>query len=362
MNPVAAMTEPLRGTLETVPQHWRGLAAYLAKHGMQFELDPLPRQFAGGFANLNYLVRIDGTDAVLRRPPRGPLPPGAYDMEREFRILSRLWQHFPLAPRGLHLCQDSKIIGAPFQIVEYRRGISLRDSLPDSLVDAAGTAARLGETLIDTLVELHGIDPAQVGLESLGKPTGFLRRCVEGWVQRATIAVEGWGSTPTLQLIVELAHWLREHLVADGPTALLHNDFKLDNVLLDPVTLVPLAVLDWDQGTRGDGLLDLAILLSYWTQADDPPAMQRMAQMPTAQPGFLTRQQVAERYASKLDRPLDHFRFYRVLGQLRTAVIFQQLHVRWRRGETRDPRYAAFGTLAEGLLEFTRSIAHGEVF
>ena len=362
MSRVVAISEPLRTLHESVPQHWQRLADYLAEHGMQLETDPPPRQFAGGFANLNYLIRVDGEDAVLRRPPRGPLPPGAYDMEREFRILSRLWRGFPLAPRGLHLCGDVSIIGAPFQIVEFRRGISMRESLPDAVLGDAATGAKLGQTMIDVLIELHRVDPAQVGLADLGKPNGFLRRCIDGWLQRATVAVEGWGSTSAQQLIVEFAHWLREHQAADGPTTLLHNDFKLDNVLLDPLTFAPLAVLDWDQGTRGDGLLDLAILLSYWTERDDPPAMHRMAQMPTAQPGFPTRQQVAERYASALGRSLEQFQFYRVLGQLRTAVIFQQLHARWRRGETRDHRYASFGQLGEGLLEFARSIARGEVF
>jgi aminoglycoside phosphotransferase (APT) family kinase protein len=361
MSRVVALSEPLRTVYETVPQHWQQLAAYLAAHGMQLQTDPPPRQFAGGFANLNYLIQVDGKDAVLRRPPRGPLPAGAYDMEREFRILSRLWQKFPLAPRGLHLCQDAGIIGAQFQIVEFRPGISLRE-LPESVRGDTQLGEVLGQTMIDVLIELHRVDPSQVGLDSLGKPQGFLRRCIDGWVQRATVAVEGWGSPQTLQLIVELAQWLRERQVEDGATTLLHNDFKLDNLLLDPLTFTPLAVLDWDQGTRGDGLLDLAILLSYWTEHGDPPAMHRMGQMPTSQPGFPTRQQVAERYAIALGRSLEHFQFYRVLAQLRTAVVFQQLHARWRRGETRDHRYASFGQLAEGLLEFARAIARSEVF
>ena len=359
---VHAAAEPMRADIETVPQYWHGLAKYLAGVGMELDLDTPPQQFAGGFANLNYLIRVDGRPAVLRRPPKGPLPPGAYDMGREFRILARLWEVFPLAPRGLLLCEDVRIIGAAFQIVEYRDGISVRDTLPAPLADNPDVAQALGNTLIDTLIDLHRVDPAAVGLDSLGKPAGFLHRATEGWIKRASIAVEGWGTPTTLQLIVELAHWLRENRCSESGIALLHNDFKLDNVLLDPQTLTPRAVLDWDQGTRGDGLFDLAVLLSYWTQADDPPVMHQMAQMPTARPGFPTRQQVAERYISALNRDLSDFRFYRVLAQLRTAVIFQQLHVRWRRGETRDPRYEHFGEVGEGLLEFARSIARGDVF
>jgi aminoglycoside phosphotransferase (APT) family kinase protein len=357
-----AAAETMRAELETVPQYWPRLAEYLARIGMKLDLDSPPQQFAGGFANLNYLIQLDGRPAVLRRPPKGPLPAGAYDMSREFQILSRLWRQFPLAPRGLHLCEDTKVIGAPFQIVEYRTGISLRESLPESLAGNAAVGARLGNTLVDILIELHRVDPASVGLENLGKPTGFLRRATEGWIKRASVAVDGWGTPTTLQVIIELAHWLREHCVPDATSRLLHNDFKLDNVLLDPTSLTPLAVLDWDQGTRGDGLYDLAVLLSYWTEPTDPSAMHEMAQMPTTAAGFPTRQQVAERYASAVSQDLSNFRFHRVLAQLRTAVIFQQLHVRWRRGETRDSRYERFGKIGEELLLFARSIARGEVF
>jgi aminoglycoside phosphotransferase (APT) family kinase protein len=357
-----AAADTMRAEIETVPQYWLRLAEYLAGLDMQLDLDTPPQQFAGGFANLNYLIKLDGQPAVLRRPPKGPLPAGAYDMAREFQILSRLWQKFPLAPRGLHLCEDARVIGAPFQIVEYRTGISLRDSLPASLAGNATVGATLGNTLADILIELHRVDPASVGLETLGKPSGFLQRATEGWIKRASVAVDGWGTPTTLQVIIELAHWLREHCVPDASPQLLHNDFKLDNVLLDPVSLAPLAVLDWDQGTRGDGLFDLAVLLSYWTEPGDPAAMHQMAQMPTASTGFPSRQQVAERYALALGRDLSTFRFHRVLAQMRTAVIFQQLHVRWRRGETRDSRYERFGEIGEGLLLFARAIARGEVF
>lgn len=362
MSAVIEATAPLRTVSQTVPQDWRRVAAYLANHGLQLVSEPPPRQFASGFANLNFLIRVNDHDAVLRRPPAGPLPPGAYDMARESRILSRLWQRFALAPRALHLCEDVRVLGAPFQITEFRRGTAFRDRLPEAFTGDAAVGARLGHTLIDLLVELHRIDPAEVGLGDLGRPQGFLERAASSWIKRASIAVEGWGSPSTLQLIVELAHWLREHRVTDGPTVLLHNDFKLDNILLDPNTLEPLAILDWDQGTRGDGLFDLATLLSYWTEPGDPAALHLMAQMPTAQPGFPTRREAAERYARATGRDLEHFRFYRVLAQLKTAVIFQQLHARWRTGGTHDQRYAEFGKLAEGLLEFARAISRDEIF
>lgn len=352
----------LRTAADTVAQDWPALQRYLAQHGLHFAAEPAPRQFAGGFANLNYLVLINGREAVLRRPPMGPLPPGAYDMGREAKILSRLWQRFALAPQALHLCQDDAVLGAPFQITEYRRGVSYRDTLPPPLAGDAAVGRHLGGALIAVLAQLHQVDPAAVGLDDLGRPQGFLERAVEGWIKRANLAVDGWASAETQHLVAELSRWLRQHRVPDRNPVLLHNDFKLDNLLLDPQTLAPVALLDWDQGTRGDARFDLATLLSYWTEAADPEAMQRMAQMPTAQPGFPTRQQAAEAYAAATGIDLSDFRFHRVLAQFKTAVIFQQLHARWRSGVTVDARYADFGVLAEGLLQFAQDIAAQRVF
>ena len=347
----------LRPDAETVPQDWARLQGYLAGQGLQLSIEPKPRQFAGGFANLNYRVIIDDGEAVLRRPPMGPLPPGAYDMGRESKILARLHEQFPLAPRALHLCLDESVLGAPFQLTEYRRGVSFRDSLPPPLAGDAAVGAKLGNTLIEVLAQLHRVDPDAVGLGDLGKPQGFLARAVEGWIKRANLAVEGWATPRTRALIDELSGWLRTHQVADGPAVLLHNDFKLDNLLLDPQTLEPVGVLDWDQGTRGDGLFDLATLLSYWTEPGDPPAMHEMRQMPTALPGFPTREQAARAYAAATGRDLSGFRFHRVLAVFKTAVIFQQLHARWVSGATQEARYASLGSMAEGLLEFAQDIA-----
>lgn len=355
--PIGADIPQLRSADDTVAQDWSRLQQYLATQGLHFDPTPAPRQFAGGFANLNYLIVVDGREAVLRRPPMGPLPPGAYDMGRESKILSRLHEQFPLAPRALHLCRDESILGAPFQITEYRRGVSYRASLPPALAGDTAACARLGQLLIDVLARLHRVDPEAVGLGDLGKPQGFLERAVEGWIKRANLAVDGWATPRTLSLIAELSSWLRANRQPDGPAVLLHNDFKLDNLLLDPQSLQAVAVLDWDQGTRGDGLFDLATLLSYWTEHGDPPAMHEMQQMPTALPGFPTREQAAQAYAAATGRDLSGFRFHRVLAMFKTAVIFQQLHARWVAGATQEARYATLGSLAEGLLEFAQDIA-----
>lgn len=350
----------LRAPQEGRPQDWPAIARHLAAHGLALDPAVTPRQFAGGLANLNYLLRLeDASWAVLRRPPDGPLPPGAHDMAREHRILSRLWQALPLAPRGLHLCTDTEVAGVPFQVLEFRAGIAVRGDSLAPLPETGETGAHLSALLIDTLAAIHGVDPDAVGLGDLGRPEGFFSRTAKGWLTRAERMGDG-GLSPTVK---EIAAWLGKvsEPAGNAPT-LLHNDFKLDNMLLDPVRLAPVAVVDWDMGTRGDPLFDLATLLSYWSEAGDPDCMRRLAQMPTAKAGFATREAAALAYARATGRSLDALKPYRVLTMLKLGVVFHQLHARYRAGETTDARYAAFGTLGDALLEFTLDIVNDKIF
>jgi aminoglycoside phosphotransferase (APT) family kinase protein len=334
---------------------WAAVAAHLAGHGLTLLPGENPR-FPGGFANRNYLIRLaTGSDevlAVLRRPPPGPLPPGAHDMAREHRILSRLPNALAFVPRSFHLCEDERVIGVKFQILQYREGVVIHDTLPPEF---EGRGAELSEMMLTTLAAIHAVDPGPLGLGDLGRPDGFLARAVEGWLRRGA-AVQGGA------LLEELGAWLRANAVPDGPPTLLHNDFKLDNIILDPASLRPNAVVDWDQGTRGDPLFDLATLLSYWTEPGDPLAMHELQQMPTAAPGFMTREQAALRWSALTGRDVSDIRFHRVLGIVKLAVIFLQLHALYRRGATTDPRYAGFGALAQGLLAFGCEVAAGRKF
>lgn len=343
-------------------QPWHRLAAHLRRHGHDFAPEPPPRQFAGGFGNLNYLIRLDGRSAVLRRPPAGPLPPGGNDMAREHRVLSRLGRAFPLAPRTLHFSDDESVLGAPFFIMEYRPGLVVRAELPPAL---AGEGAALSRMLVDILAQLHAIDPAAVDLGDLGRPDGFLDRAVAGWIKRCGVAAadvydDGRPPAPAR----EVASWLEAQTVPRGDVALLHNDFKLDNVILDPAGPPPrpIAVLDWDQCTRGDPLFDLATLLSYWTEPGDPPAMHELRQMPTAAPGFMSRREVVELYARTTGRDVSAFRFHRVLAIMKLGVIFLQLYARYKRGTTRDPRYQGLGRIGDGIFEFALDVARRRIF
>lgn len=348
----------LRSPQESVPIDWHAVRRYLATRGLSLDEDPPPRQFAGGLANLNYLIQLDGRPAVLRRPPLGELPPGAYDMTREHRILSRLPDALPFVPRGLHLCADATVIGVQFQIIEYRPGLVIREHMPPELAGRPEVGARLSRVLLETLAAIHAVDTAAVGLDDLGRPQGFLARAVAGWRKRGTAAMEP--GTDTLH--AELGAWLERRLVPDGTPALLHNDFKLNNMILDPHDLSPVAVVDWDQGTRGDPLFDFATLLSYWVHEDDPPALHEMQQMPAVEAGLIAREQALADYAAIAGRDVSDFLFHRVLAMYKLGVIFLQLGYRWRSGATTEPRYAGLTAIGTGISEFAYEIARGRAF
>lgn len=344
---------------DETPQDWAALDRFLAARGHALTGSEPPRQFASGFGNLNYLLELDGELSVLRRPPTGPVPPGANDMGRENRILSGLWREFSLAPRSLVFCDDPAVLGAPFFIMEYKAGLVIGGEMPPDIAAREAPGAQLGAMLVSILHDLHQVNPDAVGLGDLGRPEGFRERTAAGWIKRAGLA---WDNEPPA-VVAEIGAWLAaDRKMPEQTTSFLHNDFKLDNVVLDPESLKPVAVLDWDLGTRGDPLVDLGVMLGYWTEAGDPDAMQRLRQMPTGGYGFPTREAIAADYAARTGRDLSGFKWYRVLTSFRVAVIFMQLHRRYREGGAGDPRFMEFGTLAEGLLDFSHEVSQGRVF
>ncbi len=354
------MTEiAFKSRQDETAQDWAALGRHLETKGFALTGNEPPQQFASGFGNLNYLLEMDGAPFVLRRPPTGPVPPGANDMGRENKILSGLWREFPLAPKSIVFCDDTDVLGAPFFIMEYKPGLVIGGEMPAEVAAREKPGIQLGRMLVAILKDLHQVDPEAVGLGDLGRPEGFRERTAAGWIKRAALA---WDSEPPT-VVNELAAWLgKDRRLPEQATSFLHNDFKLDNVVLDPKSLEPAAVLDWDLGTRGDPLVDLGVMLGYWTEAGDPDAMQKLHQMPTAGYGFPTREEVAADYATLTGRDLSGFKWYRVLTSFRVAVIFMQLHRRYREGGAGDPRFMEFGTLAEGLLDFSHEVARGRIF
>ncbi|BFM15119.1 phosphotransferase family protein [Maricurvus nonylphenolicus] len=353
-----ALAEP--GT--EVLQDWDRLATHLDDHGLRLDLEITPMQFASGFGNLNYLIKIDHALAVLRRPPMGPIPPGANDMAREYFILSRLSDAYPLAPRALHFCESTDVLGAHFLIMQYRPGLIIGSHIPQTVFERwqgeEPIGQRLGEQLINALAGLHRVTPAEVGLDKLGKPEGFIERTLKGWKKRAELAWQD--SVPTS--LLNVIEWLEVNKPDSATSSFIHNDFKLDNMILDPDSLQPVAVIDWDMGTQGAPLYDLAVLLSYWTETADPQCMHDLAQMPTSRHGFFGRQQAAEYYASLTGERMEDIKYFRVLASLRIAVVFRQLYRRYQEGGTQDERYATFDALSAQLAEFAQAVVENKYF
>lgn len=332
-----------------ISQPWDRLADWLRADGHHVD-DLSARQFAGGVANLNYLVRIDDTDVVLRRPPAGQLAEGASDMAREWRVLSTLWSSFPLAPRGLAFCDDLSVLGAPFQLLEYRPGIAVGGSIPAEWASIEGALPEVVSHLLDAMVALHALDPAEAGLGGLGKPDAFLSRQIEGWARRAEAAYGGV-RTPQVDAVTG---WLRARIpAAPRPPSLLHCDLKLDNMLVNPDTREPVAVVDWDMATTGDPLFDLGVLLAYWVQEGDPAELYSLGQVPSLEPGAPTRSEVARGYLDKAGLADEDLSFYFTLGRLRLAIAWRQLFVLHERGALPDPKYAAFAGIADSVLAWT---------
>ena len=327
------------------------LEPYLRAHLPQTDGAFAVGQFGGGHANLTYLIRFGETEYVLRRPPLGPIAPSAHDMKREHHVLAALYERFPLAPRSFLLCTDPAIIGAEFQVMERRNGIVIRRAMPGRFNDPT-TCRRVGDMLVDRLAEFHAIKPADVGLGDWGKPDGFIARQCEGWIKR-------WGAAKDREYgyAEPFIAWLRANLPNAGDVTLVHNDYKLDNVLVasdDPARMV--AMLDWDMCTRGDPLVDLGYLLDYWTQADDDPSWASAAAMPTSELGFPTRAEAAQRYARTTGRDLSELHWYVMLNLFRTIVILAQIYRRYLSGQTQDARFANFGERIAGLFEKARAM------
>jgi aminoglycoside phosphotransferase (APT) family kinase protein len=292
-------------------------------------------QFPGGHSNLTYLVKHGGQEYVLRRPPFGSKVKSAHDMGREHTVLSKLAPVYSRAPAVFKYEPTGEVLGAPFYLMERRRGVILRKDLPAELASDLPRVRRVCELLVDALVDLHAVDYVAAGLGDFGKPAGYIERQVTGWTERY-----GKSQTDDIAAVTEVAAWLAKQMPPDGAPALIHNDFKFDNVIFDPSLASITGVLDWEMTTIGDPLMDLGTSLSYWAQASDPPAYHALPFGPTARPGMMTRQEVANRYFERSGRAPASLVFYYAFGLLKTAVIAQQIYYRYAKGLTQDARFA----------------------
>jgi aminoglycoside phosphotransferase (APT) family kinase protein len=309
------------------------LSAYLAQ---QFGPGAVSvSQFPGGHSNLTYLVRHGDHEYVLRRPPFGSKVKSAHDMGREFTVLTKLSAVYDRAPRPYAYEATAEVLGAPFYLMERRRGVILRKEVPPEIAGDLPRIRRICEHLIDALVDLHAVDYAAAGLGDFGKPVGYIERQVTGWSKRYVDS-----QTDEIPSVNEAAAWLASHMPAEVAPALIHNDFKFDNVIFDPNLERITGVLDWEMATVGDPLMDLGTSLSYWAEAKDPQAFYQLPFGPTARPGMMTRQDFADRYLERSGRQTTDLVFYYAFGLFKTAVVLQQIYYRWRKGITSDQRFA----------------------
>jgi aminoglycoside phosphotransferase (APT) family kinase protein len=304
------------------------------------------QQFRQGHSNLTYLVRFGGREAVLRRAPRGANIKGGHDMRREYTILGALQGTFGKAPRPIAFCDDDAVLGAPFYLMERVHGVVLRKTgAPPGVELTPAVLAGLADSFIDVLAALHGLDVTRPPLAGIGKPLGYVQRQVAGWTDRYFKA-----KTDEVPAIEEVAAWLGRNMPAESGAALVHNDYKYDNLVLDPADLTRIvAVLDWEMATLGDPLLDLGSTLAYWVEPDDGEEMRMVAFGPTALPGSPNRAELVERYAARTGREAGSMLFHYVYGLFKLAVIVQQIYRRYRQGFTTDPRFAALGMAVQVL-------------
>jgi len=315
-------------------------------------------QFPSGASNLTYLLKIDGWEGVLRRPPLGPVPPKAHDMGRESSILSRLGAVYPLAPKPYFFCKDESVIGAPFYVMERRTGVVLDETFPEDVQPDKELCRGISRTVADTLVRLHAVDVKEAGLGDLGKPEGFLERQTEAWLSRYDKA-----KTEELREVAPLTDWLSQDVPQSPPPTVIHNDYKLNNLVLNPEDLTEVrAVLDWEMATVGDPLFDLAVSLTYWIEPDDPDELKAVMPTVTVTPGFMTRQELIDRYESQSGRDLSGMHWYVVFGYFKLAAILQQIYARWKNGQTEDERFADFGERVRTLILHAENLTRtGEV-
>jgi aminoglycoside phosphotransferase (APT) family kinase protein len=304
-------------------------------------------QFPHGFSNLTYRLCMGSTEFVLRRPPLVNRVKTAHDMGREYRVLSRLCSIYPPAPRPFLYCDDETILGVPFYVMERRHGVILRRSLPSGLAIDARTAHGISTALIDNLARLHTLDYTAGGLADLGRPEGYVERQVTGWSHRYSQA-----RTDDVPALERVASWLGTYRPPESGAALVHNDYKYDNLLLDRADLTRIAaVLDWEMATIGDPFMDLGTTLGYWVEANDPESLRQFATGPTFLPGNLSRRMLVERYEETTGRAVSDVVFYYAFGLFKIAVIIQQIYARYVAGHTSDPRFARLNEQVRALGE-----------
>lgn len=316
---------------------------------------PRVTQYSGGASNWTYRLEYEEHDLVLRRPPAGTKAKSAHDMGREFQVQKQLRPVFPYVPEMIAHCTDPAVIGCEFYVMRRIPGPIPRARMPAELELSPAQNRELCLAVVDRLVDLHAVDPKAAGLEGLGKGAGYPARQIAGWSDRYRKA-RTW-NVPRFEKVIA---WLEANTPSDVATCVIHNDYRLDNVVLDPAMPTRVAgILDWEMATLGDPLMDLGNSLAYWVQADDDPVGRSTRRQPTHLPGMLTRRELVARYLERTCLDPRSFTFYEVYGLFRLAGIAQQIYYRYHHGQTRNPAFRNFWLLVHYLQWRCRRLMRG---
>lgn len=330
------------------------LRAFLDEAGLGS--GPIEAEAIGdGHSNVTFAMQREGTEFVLRRPPRPPLPPSAHDVLREARVLTAL-AGSARVPKVLATCGDEAVIGSPFYVMERVPGHVITTSVPGEL-DRESDRRRMGEELVDALVEIHGTDWQAAGLEGFGKPSGYLERQL-----RRFLGLWEHNRTREIEAVESVGTWLGDHLPESGPATVVHGDFRLGNVMYAPESPARLvAVLDWEMATIGDPLADLGYLCTLWVDHDDPPLGMFELGGVSRQPGFPVRAELVARYEERSGRSMTDIRWYQTLALWKSTVFMEGNYKRAISGATDDPYLKSFG---EGVLQLAaraQAMSRGEL-
>ncbi|MBT2600642.1 MULTISPECIES: phosphotransferase family protein [unclassified Oceanobacillus] len=316
------------------------------------------KQFSAGRSNLTYLLKVGNWEAVLRRPPLGPVAPKAHDMGREFSILKEIQAHFSPAPRA-YIYGDENVIGSPFFVMERKKGIVLDTDFPEETQVTDDLCRKVSENMVDTLVELHQIDYSHTNLVNFTKPQGFLERQVHGWIKRYDRA-----KTDDINGVEQLKSWLMKHIPNSSETTIIHYDYKLNNLMFNEDFSEIVGLFDWEMTTVGDPLADLGVAMSYWTEAIDSPLLKKGLddkEVTTKYSGFLTRNDWIESYSKKSGRDVSNIHFYLTFAYFKLAVICQQIYYRWFQGQTNDERFKDLNGYVRNLITFALENTHKKI-
>jgi aminoglycoside phosphotransferase (APT) family kinase protein len=315
-------------------------------------------QFSAGHSNLTYQIKIGDWEAVLRRPPLGPVAPKAHDMEREFKIITELHPLFSVTPKPILFSNQLEIVGSPFFIMERKNGIVIDTSFPGEINVTSELCQQLSEIMVNKLVELHGINYKETGLGSISRPEGFTERQVHSWIGRYERA-----ETDEIASVDSLKKWLADNIPLRQNATIIHYDYKFNNAMFNESLTEMVGLFDWEMTTVGDPLADLGVAMSYWNQADDPEDLKKgLGKAPiTVNEGFITRMQFIELYAKKSGRDVTDMNFYLTFAYFKLAVICQQIYYRYKKGQTNDLRFANFNYKVKMLIEHAAKVASGEI-